>query len=154
MKKQNQNQDSKLTVYELGYLLDSKFTEDQAAAKASELGTFMSQDSGAVISSGEPKMRNLAYQMTIKREGKRRDFNKAYFGWVKFEQDPDMIGGLEAKIKLDQDLVRYLLIKTIREDIVPHATDDLTDAEMGIEEDDVEIEDEIEDEIIIDDIKA
>ena len=124
MNKQTNNQESKLGVYELGYLLDPKLTDDQAAKKATDLGAMMSQEAGEVIASGEPKMRSLAYQMTIKTEGKRRDYEKAYFGWVKFTQSPAAIAELEKKVKSDTQVVRYLLIKTVREDTMAHVTDE------------------------------
>lgn len=128
MNKNNQNQESKL-VYELGYLLDPKLSEDKAVAKATKLGELVAQESGEVTSSGEPRMRDLAYEITLRREGKRSDFNKAYFGWIKFDQDPLIIKTIEQKIAGDKDVVRSLIIRAPREDIVPHVTDNLTDAE-------------------------
>ena len=128
MNKNNQNQESKL-VYELGYLLDAKLSEDKAAQKAEKLGELVAQDSGEVVSSGEPRMRNLAYEITVRREGKRSDHTKAYFGWIKFDNDASVIEKIEKALSNEQDIIRYLIMKSPMVDTVPHVTDNLTDQE-------------------------
>lgn len=140
MKKDNQNQDSKLAVYELAVLLDPKLSEDKVGAKIDQLGTVVAQESGAVLSTGEAKMRNLAYEITVKTEGKRRDFDRAYFNWIKFEQDPELLGTIEQKIKSDTDVIRHLIIKTTREDHITTLTD-----EYNPEDEDFDDTDEDED---------
>lgn len=136
MTENNQNQDSKLTVYELAVLLDPKLSESKAADKIAALGDIVAQESGAVLSSGEMIMRNLAYEITVKNEGKRRDFNKAYFNWIKFEQDPSILPAIETKLKADKHLIRHLIIKTTREDYVTGLTDEYDPTEDSDLDDD------------------
>jgi len=140
-KNDNQNQDSKLVVYELAVLIDPKLSEDKVTDKVAKLGEIVAQESGAVISTGQPRMRNLAYEMTIKFEGKRRDFTRAYFNWIKFEQEPVNIAAIETALKADDTIIRHLIIKTIREDVITDLTDEL-DPEEDTEEDDDSDEDE------------
>ena len=135
-KNDNQTQDSKLVVYELAVLLDPKLSEDQVDSKTTALGDIVSQGSGAVLSTGQPRLRNLAYEMTIKKEGKRRDFTRAHFNWLKFEQEPDALVTIENTLKGDDTIIRFLIIKTTREDTVT----DLTD-EIDLEGEDAEDED-------------
>ncbi len=140
MTKDNQNQDSKLKVYELAMLVDPKLSEDKVADKVATLGDKVTQESGEVLSSGNPTMRNLAYEITVKTEGKRRDYTKAYFTWIKIEIDPATTAQIEKLIKADAEIIRHLLIHAPREDYVTTLTD-----EDPIEEDEAEDEDEDED---------
>ncbi len=142
MKENNQNQDSKLTVYELALLVDPKLSEDAVNKKVDKLGDIVAQGSGAVLSSGESRMRNLAYEITIKNEGKRRDFTKAYFNWIKFEQSPDLLGSIETTLSADSEIIRFLIVKTTREDYVTTLTDEYN-PEDDIDEDDIEEGDDI-----------
>jgi len=136
----NEDQASKL-VYEVGYLLDSKLTDEKAAAKAAAIRDLVSQDAGEIIAEGLPKSRSLAYTMSISRDGKRKDHARAYFGWVKFETLPAIINIIEESLKKDLDVIRFLLIKTVREDTLAHLAD--MELEEGSEsEDDVEDEED------------
>jgi hypothetical protein len=45
-------------------------------------------------------------------------FNEGYFGWVKFTLDPAKLKDLEKGIKLDEEVVRYLIVTTVAENTV------------------------------------
>jgi Ribosomal protein S6 len=45
-------------------------------------------------------------------------FNEGYFGWIKFELPADKVKELEKGLKLDDQLVRYLVVTTVRENTV------------------------------------
>ena len=45
-------------------------------------------------------------------------FNIGYFGWIKFELDADKVKELEKGLKLDEEVIRYLVVKTVRENTV------------------------------------
>jgi len=41
-------------------------------------------------------------------------FIEGYFGWLKFEMIPTKIEELNKKLKLDEEVVRFLILKTIK----------------------------------------
>jgi ribosomal protein S6 len=132
-------------VYELATLVDPKLSEDKVDKLFTSLGDTVAQGSGAVLSSGEPRLRNLAYEITVKTEGKRRDYKDAYFNWIKFKQDPELISDLESTIKANKSIIRFLIIKTTREDFVTTLTDEYNPDEEEFEDESDDEESEGED---------
>ena len=63
-------------------------------------------------------MRELAYEMTRVVNNINVRFNEGYFGWIKFELDGDKVKDLEKGLKLDEEVIRYLVVKTVRENTV------------------------------------
>jgi hypothetical protein len=45
-------------------------------------------------------------------------FNEGYFGWIKFEITPAKIKDLEKVLKFDEEVVRFLVVSTVRENTV------------------------------------
>jgi ribosomal protein S6 len=46
---------------------------------------------------------------------KKQKFSYGYFGWIKFECTTDVAQALKASLDKNEKLIRYLLIKTVRE---------------------------------------
>jgi ribosomal protein S6 len=63
-------------------------------------------------------MRELAYEMIRVQNNINVRFNEAYFGWIKFEISADKIKDLDKSMKLDEEVVRYLIVTTVRENTV------------------------------------
>ncbi len=114
-----QKEDSGLKVYEVGYLLVPTIPgEDipKAYGDMKELitGTFK----GHIISDDMPKMMNLAYTMVKVISNVRHKFNTAYFGWVKFSMEPEGILNLKKSLDLDKNIIRFLILKTVKENTI------------------------------------
>lgn len=62
-----------------------------------------------------PKMIPLAYSMLKVVSNVRSKFNTAYFGWVKFFMDPEKVLELKKKLDLDPNMIRFLILKTVKE---------------------------------------
>jgi hypothetical protein len=45
-------------------------------------------------------------------------FNSAYFGWIKFTMDSDKILELKKKLDLDPNFIRFLILKTVKENTI------------------------------------
>lgn len=90
-------------------------TEEHIPAKVQELKDLIAAHKGEVISEEFPKMIELAYEMIKVIANKNHRVTSAYFGWVKFEMEPAEIEALNKKLMLSNDLVRFILIKTVRE---------------------------------------
>ena len=56
-------------------------------------------------------MRELAYEMVRVIKNVNTRFNEGYFGWVKFEMDPNQINEFDKKLSLDEEIVRFITVK-------------------------------------------
>ena len=68
-----------------------------------------------IIAEELPVFIDLAYQIVKTVEHKNKRFDQAYFGWIKFDGSPEGIAELEEGLKKDENVLRYLIVKTIRE---------------------------------------
>ncbi|MBY0376706.1 30S ribosomal protein S6 [Patescibacteria group bacterium] len=105
-------------VYEVGYLLAPTIAEEEVPAHYTSLKDLVVSLGGEMISDEIPKMIPLAYTMLKVVSNVRSKFNNAYFGWVKFEMNPDKIGELKSKLDLNPNIVRFLITKTVKENTI------------------------------------
>ena len=63
-------------------------------------------------------MRELAYEMIRVVNNVNVRFNEGYFGWIKFELEGEKVKELEKTLKLDEEVVRFMVVKTVRENTV------------------------------------
>jgi len=105
-------------IYELGFLLVPGITEEKLPEVFGEIKSVAS-DMGAVLFAEEfPKMTTLAYTMEKTINNKIERFKEGWFGWVKFEMVSGDVTALDAKMRLRVDVIRHLLISTVRENTV------------------------------------
>lgn len=102
-------------VYELGYLLVPTLSEEEIPATFGNLKELVLSFGGVSISDEMPKMMTLAYPMTKVIANVRNKFKTGYFGWIKFTMDSGEVLKLKKKLDLDPNLVRFLIIKTVKE---------------------------------------
>lgn len=105
-------------VYELGYLLVSTISEESIPVAYGNLKDLVINLGGEIISDEIPKMISLAYTMLKVTQNVRNKFNSAYFGWVKFEMNPEKVLDLKKKLDLDPNFIRFLILKTVRENTI------------------------------------
>ncbi len=102
-------------IYELAYLYVPLLTEETVAASYGNLKALLEKHGAQFIGEETPKMIELAYQMSRIIENKKTWFDNAYFGWVKFEIEPTEIALIEEVLKRDEQIIRYMTLKTVRE---------------------------------------
>jgi len=103
-------------VYELGLLFKPTLSDQELPASVEEIKKSIEVKTGEVLSEGQPKMQALAYVMEIPYSVPREKYDHAYFGWIKFDLPKDQVKTLEQEISASKNFVRYLLIKTVRQD--------------------------------------
>ncbi|MEA2715072.1 MAG: small subunit ribosomal protein [Candidatus Parcubacteria bacterium] len=110
------NHDDRQTVYEIGYLILSTVKEDEAPHEADKLKKIIA-DSGAVIIAEEiPHKERLAYIMRRKSvAGSYKNYDEAYFGWVKFELSPSKVEAVKKTVEGLPSILRMILVMTLRE---------------------------------------
>ncbi len=112
-------EDANNRVYELGYLLIPTLEEGNVPAVAGDLKDLITSSfKGEVISDDMPKSISLAYTMLKVTNNVRSKYDTAYFGWVKFTMDSDKIVELKKKLDLDPNMVRFLILKTVKENTI------------------------------------
>ncbi len=105
-------------VYELGYLLVGTMPEENVAAKVGAIKDLVEGKGAVSISEEFPRLITLGYEMSRPIGNKKSWFNEGYFGWMKFEADPATTEEMSAILKRDEDVLRFLLIKTVRENTI------------------------------------
>ena len=105
-------------IYEISFIFDNKLDEETALEKGNAIKQSIATLGGSFISEETPYMRELAYEMTRVVNNINVRFNEGYFGWIKFELDGDKVKDLEKGLKLDEEVIRYLVVKTVRENTV------------------------------------
>ncbi len=106
---------SEVDIYEVGYHLLPTISEDELSKEVAKIQTLLSENQANIISEEFPILLGLAYNISKKIETKYTNYQKAYFGWIKFEVSKSAIGDIDLKIKNNPSVLRHLIIKTVRE---------------------------------------
>lgn len=109
-------------VYELGYHILSSVDEGNIEQEREALVAIITKFKGIVISEEMPALVDLAYDMDKIIENKRTSYSQAYFGWIKFDLAPELTKDLEKEIESLNSILRYILIKTTRENTIVSET--------------------------------
>ena len=115
---QNDTEGTDGRIYELGYLLVPTISEENIPISYGNLKDLIINLGGEVISDEMPKMITLAYTMLKITQNVRSKFDSAYFGWIKFETNPEKVLELKRKLDIDPNFVRFLIMKTVRENTI------------------------------------
>lgn len=105
-------------VYELGYLLVPTLPEEDVPAAFGNLKELVNSLGGIPVSEDMPKAIQLAYSMSKVIQNVRHKFDNAYFGWIKFTMDTEKVTELKKKLHLDPNLIRFLILKTVKENTI------------------------------------
>lgn len=105
-------------VYELGYILVPTLSEEEIPVTFGNLKELISSFGGVAISDEMPKILTLAYPMVKVIANMRNKFKTGYFGWIKFTMDSDKVLLLKKKLDLDPNIVRFLILKTVKENTI------------------------------------
>ena len=116
MQKENKNEKGDLaTIYEVSYILLPSLALEQVPAKVETLTKMVESAGGELVSSENPVLVDLAYPMVKVVHANRQKCTKGYFGWMKFEMDKEAIKDVKKALDMDEQTLRYLIIKTVKE---------------------------------------
>ncbi len=131
-----------LKVYEVGYLLLPTIEESKVLDNASKIKGFVETNNGIFVSEGNPELKSLAYPMVKHIAGRNQKFDKAYFGWLKFECSSDAVVDIKEAIRKMEDVLRFLAITTVKD--TPAKTTKFAFGNKGEEEAEEVAEEEVE----------
>jgi ribosomal protein S6 len=105
-------------IYEVGFHLVPTIAEDGVGAAVEGVRKIIGDDA-EFISEGFPQKISLAYVVERATQGKREKYGEAWFGWVKFATTREKLPVIERALLDSRDVLRSLIIETVREDIMP-----------------------------------
>ena len=115
---QSEREEREPRIYEIGYLLSPVIRAEDIEAKSQTLHALVTSLGGVVIADGAPEYIDLAYTMIKVIDNKKTRFDQAYFGWIKFELNPEKTAELKELFDREISIIRYLFISTVRENTV------------------------------------
>ncbi|HUD02761.1 MAG TPA: hypothetical protein VMR46_01925 [Candidatus Paceibacterota bacterium] len=101
-------------IYEIGYHLIPTLTEEEVVVAVNALRKALG--SAEIIKDVAPVKIPLAYVIERRGQGKREKYAEAYFGFIKFAIDKENIGAIEQYLRATHEVLRHLLVETVRED--------------------------------------
>lgn len=103
-------------VYEIGYHILPSVPEENLDDVVAVIRNTIEKAGGSFIAEGAPQSVKLAYTMYVNRGGTHDAYDRAYFGWIKFEAEGDAPIALNEFLKTNEQVLRYILFKTVREE--------------------------------------
>lgn len=121
--------------YEIVYIFDSVLTEDQVNEKLEKYHQRITDNGGEITAVDHWGKRQLAYPINKKTTG--------YYVVVQFTAEATSLPDMERALKLDDDLMRYLIVLSEGEPTAPMsiATREPRDDDDDDDDDDLEEED-------------
>ncbi len=103
-------------IYEIGYHLISSISEENLPKEVEKIKDYLAKEKAAIISEGNASLRPLAYPIKKAFQGTYKVFDKAYFGFIKFEMgEGGDITKIDEKLKNNENVLRYIIVNTVRE---------------------------------------
>jgi ribosomal protein S6 len=120
-------------IYEVGFHIVPIVSEGDLGARVTKIRDIIESSGGHVIADEYPKHMDLTYAMTKIASNKRSLYRTAYFGWTKFETDSASIKKIEKDLKEDEMILRFILVKTVRENTMAPKKALMAKREDGVE---------------------
>lgn len=103
-------------VYEVGYHILPTVEGDAVEKVVQGIREGITEKGGVLIAEGTPQEMQLAYTMYVNNEGKNTAYDRAHFGWIKFELPAEGIAKLEESLAGNKKILRSIVFKTVKEE--------------------------------------
>src|SRR3989344_1041405 len=88
-----------LRIYEIGYHIAPDTKEEELEKVVGALRAEIEKTSGSFIAEGAPSLMKLAYTVYLREGEKSVEYDRGYFGWIKFEAPIAIAQTVEAFLK-------------------------------------------------------
>lgn len=102
-------------VYELGYHVVPTIPEDGVSAIVEKVKKALGK--AEIISEQFPVHMGVAYPIERSVQGKNEKYTETYFGFIKFALDRGEMQALQVELRSMPEVLRFLIISTVREDM-------------------------------------
>ncbi len=109
-------EEATLRIYEVGYTISPSIKEEDLEKHVGTIRAAIEKAGGSFIAEGAPALTKLAYDMSGKEGDRTVEFDRGYFGWIKFEAATSSVAALEETLKADATILRFIIFRTVRED--------------------------------------
>ncbi len=105
-------------VYEVGFHAVSSIPEGEVGDVVEKIRAEIKKGDSEIIREDSPQKMTLAYTIERQVSGSTKEKHEnSYFGSIKFETTPDIIPALQEKLRGMREILRFIVIETVREDI-------------------------------------
>ena len=105
-----------LRIYEVGYHIIPTVKEEDIEGVVASIRTVIEKAGGSFIAEGAPVLMKLSYTMTAREGDKNVEYDRGYFGWIKFESSVEASETLNETLKADRNILRHIIFRTVREE--------------------------------------
>ena len=105
-----------MRIYEVGFHGLPTALEEGITKLTQDIRSFIEKHEGTVLAEGAPELIELAYPMFVSFNGKRTRYDKAHFGWFKFELGSTAAQELNAELGENGTVLRHILFTTTNDD--------------------------------------
>jgi ribosomal protein S6 len=105
-----------LRIYEVGYHIIPTVKEEEIEGVVASIRTVIEKAGGSFIAEGAPVLMKLSYAMTAREGDKNIEYDRGYFGWIKFESSVEASETLNETLKADRNILRHIIFRTVREE--------------------------------------
>ena len=103
-------------VYEAGYQISSAVNEENIEALVAEFRAVIEKTGGTFVSEGAPVLNKLSFSMYMREGEKKVEYDRAYFGWFKFEATLEVAKELRDAFAKHPSIIRAIVFRTVREE--------------------------------------
>lgn len=103
-------------VYEAGYHISPFVKEEDIEKIVADIRGVVEKGGGTFIAEGAPALMKLAFGIEGMAEGKSQEFDRGYFGWLKFESSSEAADALTEALEKHPSIFRSMVFRTVREE--------------------------------------
>ena len=103
----------KMNKYELAVVISGKLEEDEKNAVLDKVKALVERFNGKITAVDEQGKKRFAYEVQKMKEG--------YYNFIKFESEADTPAEIEKRIRIMDNVVRYLIVVDDVEAVAPKA---------------------------------
>jgi ribosomal protein S6 len=115
-KKETPEHQTVLRIYEVGYHVSPSVKEEDVEKVVAEVRGAIEQSGGAFIAEGAPSQMKLSYPISVRHGERYSEYDRASFGWIKFETTTEGAAQVDAALKGHVSIIRHIVFRTVRED--------------------------------------
>lgn len=104
-------------IYEVAFHVVPTVAEDGVGAVVDGIRKLLGN--AEIISEQAPTKITFAYVIERATSGKREKYSEGYFGWIKFATEKENIPAFQEALRATREVLRYMVISTVREDAQP-----------------------------------
>ena len=105
-----------LRIYEVGYHVSPSVKEEDVEKVVAQVRDAIEKAGGSFIAEAAPTSTKLSYPISIRHGERYTEYDRAYFGWIKFETTTEVAQEIDAALKAHASIIRHIVFKTVRED--------------------------------------